>query len=51
MGGITALTVGCVGAWVGVCGPGNNYVMGTKCLHKDGNIQNPCPRGDIFSSP
>ncbi len=29
-------------------GSGKPYVMGTKCPHKDGNIQNPCPCGDIF---
>ncbi len=34
-----------------VCGSGKPYVMGTKCPHKDGNIQNPCPCGDIFWSP
>ncbi len=34
-----------------VCGPGKTDVMGTKCPHKDGNIQNPCPCGDIFFSP
>ncbi len=31
-----------------VCGSGIPYVMGTKCPHNDGNIQNPCPCGDIF---
>jgi len=34
-----------------VCGSGKPYVMGTKCPHKDCNIQNPCPSGDIFWSP
>ncbi len=44
----------CVCGGVCVCGvcvcvcSGKPYVMGTKCPHKDGNIQNPCPCGDIF---
>jgi len=25
--------------------------MGTKCPHKDGNIRNSCPSGDIYWSP
>ncbi len=33
---------------IDVCGSGILYVMGTKCPHKDGNIQNPCHCGDIF---
>ncbi len=32
-----------------VGGPGKPYVMGTKC--PVGNIQNPCPCGDIFLVP
>jgi len=31
----------------GVCGSGIPQVMGTKCLHKEDNIQNPYI-GDIF---
>ncbi len=34
-----------------VCGPGTPHVMGTKCPRKDGNLQNPCPCGDIFWPP
>jgi len=34
-----------------VCGLGKPYVMGTKYPHKDGNIRNPCPCGDIFLVP
>ncbi len=30
-----------------VCGSGIPYVMGDR----DGNIQNPCPCGDIFFCP
>ncbi len=41
----------CVCVCVCVCGSGIPYVMGTKCPHNDGNIQNPCPCGDIFWSP
>ncbi len=41
----------CVCECVCVCGSGIPYVMGTKCPHNDGNIQNPCPCGDIFWSP
>ncbi len=41
----------CVCVCVCVCGSGKPYVMGTKCPHNDGNIQNPCPCGDIFWSP
>jgi len=36
----------CVCVCVG--GPVKPYVMRTKCPLKDGNIPNPCPRGDIF---
>ncbi len=46
-----AASVKCVCVCVCVCGSGKPYVMGTKCPHKDGNIQNPCPCGDIFWSP
>ncbi len=41
----------CVCVCVCWCGSGIPYVMGTKCPHNDGNIQNPCPCGDIFWSP
>ncbi len=34
----------CVCVCVCVCGSGIPYVMGDR----DGNIQNPCPCGDIF---
>jgi len=29
----------------------NDYIMGTKCLYKDGFIQNHCPCWDLFWSP
>ncbi len=38
----------CVCCVLCVCGSGKPYVMGTKCPHKDGNIQNPCPVGTFF---
>jgi len=33
----------CVCSW-----PGKPYIMGTKWVHKYGNIQNACPCGDIW---
>ncbi len=48
---VRACVCECVCECVCVGGSGKPYVMGTKCPHKDGNIQNPCPCGDIFWSP